>query len=384
MKFQRELNLLKLLEKKSFFLFGPRSTGKSYLIQQQLAQQALVLNLLKSDLFLRLQENPTHLENLILAESKKPKFVVIDEIQKIPELLDEVHRLIEEKKIFFLLTGSSARKLKRGHANMLAGRAWKAELFPLCWHEIPDFRLDHYLRFGGLPHIYPSKEPEEELDAYVTIYLKEEILQEGLIRKIPPFSRFLKAAALSNGSLLNFAQVGSDCGVPPATVREYYSILEDTLVGFFLEPWAQSKKRKAIQTAKFYFFDTGVTHMMSGTKTLDRNSNLYGTSFEQFIAMELRACLSYQRIKEPLTFWRSTHGFEVDFLVGDHTAIEVKATNKVTAKDLKGLKALSEEKKFKNYYLVSQDPIASKTGEITLLPWEIFLKKLWVDGVILK
>lgn len=384
MKFQRELNLLKLLEKKSFFLFGPRSTGKSYLIQQQLAHQALVLNLLKSDLFLRLQENPTHLENLILAESKKPKFVVIDEIQKIPELLDEVHRLIEEKKIFFLLTGSSARKLKRGHANMLAGRAWKAELFPLCWHEIPDFRLDHYLRFGGLPHIYPSKEPEEELDAYVTIYLKEEILQEGLIRKIPPFSRFLKAAALSNGSLLNFAQVGSDCGVPPATVREYYSILEDTLVGFFLEPWAQSKKRKAIQTSKFYFFDTGVTHMMSGTKTLDRNSNLYGTSFEQFIAMELRACLSYRRIKEPLTFWRSTHGFEVDFLVGDHTAIEVKATNKVTAKDLKGLKALSEEKKFKNYYLVSQDPIASKSGEINLLPWEIFLKKLWANGILLK
>lgn len=382
MEYQRTLNLLELLKNKSFFLFGPRSTGKSYLIRQQLESKSTLINLLKSEIFLRLSSNPGELESMIPDGTRKENVVIIDEVQKVPALLDEVHRLIEEKGIRFLLTGSSARKLKRGHANMLAGRAWTTSLFPLSWKEIPDLKLDHYLRFGGLPHIYPSTQPEEELDAYVQTYLKEEILAEGLIRKIPPFSRFLKVAALSNGQQLNFTQIGSDCHVSPSTIREYYSILEDTLVGFLLEPWTESQKRKASMTAKFYFFDTGVTHALAGTKFLDRNSNLYGTSFEQFIGMELRAYLNYRRIKEPLNFWRSAHGYEVDFLLGTTAAIEVKSTTRVSSHDLKGLKALQEEGIFKSFYLVSQDKIETQQNQIQQIYWENFLQKLW-DGEII-
>ncbi len=382
MELKRLLNLAELLEKKSFFLLGPRSTGKTYLIRQQLREKALILDLLRTELFLRLNESPSELEGIIFSQPRDTRIVVLDEIQKIPELLDEVQRLIEEKHLQFLLTGSSARKLKKGRANLLGGRAWTAHLYPLCWAEMPQFNLDRYLRYGGLPHVVTSSNPEEELDAYVQVYLKEEILAEGLIRKIPPFSRFLKTAALSNGTQLNFTQIGNDCGVSPSTVREYYAILEDTLIGFLLEPWTASKKRKAIQTAKFYFFDTGVTHTIAGTKTIDRNSNIYGNSFEQFIGMELRAYLDYRRIKEPLSFWRTTHDFEVDYLVGDRVAIEVKATKKVTGRDLKGLLALQEEGIFKNFYLVSHDRIESKKENLHLLHWETFLDKLWKDQLI--
>lgn len=383
MSFQRIVNLSKLLEKKSFFLFGPRSTGKSFLIRQQLKNQAFIIDLLRTELFFRLSERPHELSELVESKAAEKKSVIIlDEVQKIPALLDEVHRLIEEKGLHFLLTGSSARKLKHGQANLLAGRAWTAELFPLCFAEIPLFQLERYLRFGGLPHVYPSDHPEEELDAYVQTYLREEILAEGLIRKLPPFARFLKAAALSNSQQLNFTEMGSDCQVAPSTIREYYSLLEDTLVGFLLEAWKKSKKRKAVQTAKFYFFDTGVTHALAGTKTLDRNSDLYGASFEQFIAMELRAYLSYRRLKMPLSFWRSSHGHEVDFVVGDTYAIEVKSSRKFSEKHLKGIKALQEENIISQFYLVSQDTVEMKKEGVHLLHWKTFLNKLWNDEII--
>lgn len=381
MEYIRKLNLLELLNKKSFFLFGPRSTGKTYLIKQQLGDRCIIFDLLKGDLFLRLSADPSEIEGMIDAKEHDALPVVIDEIQRVPALLNEVHRLIEERQIRFLLTGSSARKLKKEHANLLAGRAWNAELFPLTSSEIPNFNLNKYLRYGGLPQVYPSPHPEEELDAYVNTYLKEEIQAEGLIRKLPPFSRFLRTAALSNGQILNFTEVASDSQVPPSTVREYYAILVDTLVGFFLEPWTRSKKRKAIQTAKFYFFDTGVTHTIAGTKHLDRNSDAYGISFEQFIGMEIRAYLSYSRTKEPLTFWRTTHGFEVDYLIGDHTAIEVKSTHKVSSRHFKGLKALQEEGIFKQYLLITQDKISVKKDDISTMHWTDFLKKLW-DGAV--
>ena len=381
MKYQRILNLKQLLEKKSFFLFGPRGTGKTTLIREQIAEESLVINLLHTDYFLPLSENPSLLEEMIAAASQK-KWVVIDEVQKIPQLLNEVHRLIEEKHVRFLLTGSSARSLRRGGANLLAGRAWTAHLFPLCSHEIPDFQLDRYLQFGGQPAIYGSAEPHEELAAYVQTYLREEILAEGLIRKLPPFARFLKAAALSNGTQLNFANISNDCQVSASTVREYYSILEDTLGGFNLEAWTESRKRKATTTAKFYFFDTGVTHTIAGTKELDRNSNLYGASFEQFIGMEIRAYLDYRRIREPLTFWRTTNGVEVDFLIGEKAAIEVKSTARATEKDKKGLRALQEEGVFQNFYLVTQDRIKTKKDNIIQIHWKDFLQQLWDDAVV--
>ena len=378
MLIQRTLDLKQLLSKKSFFLFGPRATGKSTLIKQVLSESSMIIDLLNSRLYLRLLDSPHDLESII-DSGNKGQVIVIDEIQRIPELLNEVHRLIEDKKLTFLLTGSSARKIRRGKANLLAGRVWEARLFPLTWKEIHDFDLNKYLRYGGLPPVYLSKYPEEELDAYVNTYLKEEIMAEGLIRKLPPFSRFLRSMALANGEMINFTNIANDCQVPPSTVTEYVGLLEDTLVGFLLPAWTESKRRKAISTGKFYFFDPGVTHTLSGTEVLDRNSHLYGKAFEQFIGMEIRAYLSYKRKKVQLSYWRSVHGYEVDFLMGRQTAVEVKASQKISQRDFKGLKALKEEKVFKNYILVSQDPINTRENHFQALFWEDFLKDLWED-----
>lgn len=377
MELTRTLDLTELVSKKSFFLFGPRATGKSTLIRRQLKDSATVIDLLDSRNYLRLSAAPHELEAMVAAHDRT--LVVIDEVQRVPELLNEVHRLIENRKLRFLLTGSSARKLRRGQANLLAGRVWEARLFPLIHREIPDFDLDRYLLHGGLPAVWLGEHPEEELDAYVHTYLTEEIMAEGLIRKLPPFSRFLRTIALSNGEVINFAKLAADCQVPPSTVAEYTGLLEDTLVGHLLPAWTGSRKRKAIQTAKFYLFDPGVTHMLAGTRVLERNSDLYGKSFEQFIGGEIRAWLSYRRRKEPLAYWRSTHGDEVDFLIGEHTAVEVKAAGRVSRRDFKGLDRLAEEGLFRNYILVSQDPIDTREGNRQTMHWERFLEGLWAD-----
>jgi len=378
---ERTLKLPDLLSRKSFFLFGPRSTGKSTLIKQQLQISASVIDLLDSRLYLKLLDAPYELEPIINS-MQTGNIIVIDEIQRVPELLNEVHRLIENREMTFLLTGSSARKLRRGKANLLAGRVWEANLFPLTWQEISDFDLQRFLRYGGLPAVYLSDYPDEELDAYVNTYLKEEIMAEGLIRKLPPFARFLKAIALANTEMINFSKIANDCQVPPSTVTEYINLLEDTLVGFLLPAWTASRKRKAIAKGKFYFFDTGVTHTLAGTKTLDRNSNLYGKSFEQFIGMEIRAYLNYRRKKAELSYWRSTHGYEVDFLIGQEIAVEVKASQKITKRDFKGLKALKEEGVFTKYILVSQDPINTHDGDVATVHWETFLDDLWSDRIV--
>jgi predicted AAA+ superfamily ATPase len=380
MEIERHLKLRPLLAKKSFFLFGPRSTGKSTMVRQQLADTSTVIDLLDSRLFLKLSSSPHELESIINSEHND--IIVIDEIQRIPELLNEVHRLIESQKRTFLLTGSSARKLKRGQANLLAGRVWQATLFPLIYKEIDNFELDRYLLYGSLPAVYLSDYPEEELDAYVNTYLREEIMAEGLIRRLPPFSRFLKTIALANGEMLNFTKLANDSQVPPSTVTEYVSLLEDTLVGYLLPAWVESQKRKAIKKAKFYFFDPGVTNVLAGTETIERNSNLYGKNFEQFICMELRAYLSYQRKRHSLTYWRSKNGQEVDFLIGTKTAIEVKSATKVSNRDMKGLRYFAEENVFQNFILVSQDPTSTRTGNYQALHWKKFLADLWNDKFI--
>jgi uncharacterized protein len=379
--FSRLLDLSALLERKSFFLFGPRATGKSFLIRQQLGR-ALVIDLLRSDVFLRLSAEPSFLEALIGDRRGPSEWIVIDEVQKIPGLLDEVHRLIESRRLRFLLTGSSARKLKRGQANLLAGRAWTARLHPLAYPEIPHFDLMRMLRFGGLPSVVASEEPDEDLGAYARTYLQEEIQAEGLVRRLPQFSRFLVTAALTSGQMLNFAEIASDAGMPASTVREHYYLLEDTLVGHLLPAWTKSTKRKAIATAKFYFFDTGVTHTLAGTRALDRNSDLYGRSFEQWIGMELRACLDYRRRTDGLAYWRSTHEHEVNFIIGDHTAIEVKSTRRVTPRDLRGLAALAEERRFRTLLLVSEDRVEATRNGIRCVPWRTFVEELWSDRLL--
>lgn len=308
--------------------------------------------------------------------------VVIDEIQKIPELLNEVHFLIEENKIHFLLTGSSARKLKKENINLLGGRASVIHFFPLSYSEIKNFSLEKYLTLGGIPRIYLSDEPLHELDSYVTTYLEQEIKIEARVRKTIFFHRFLKTAALQNGELINYNNISSDASVPASTVREYYSILEDSLIGYTLEPWTASKKRKAIETSKFYFFDIGVANYICGHQSIPRNSDLWGKNFEQFILMELKTYISYRKKLKKIYFWRNVNKHEVDFLIGEELAIEVKATSKVQTKYFSGLKALKEENIFKKYYLISSDPIDRKeSGFISCLHWESFLKKLWNDDL---
>lgn len=372
--YPRQLNLPKLLKNKSFFLFGPRSTGKTTLIQEQLPN-AQVYDLLDSETYARLLRRPKILEEELGTESK---VVVIDEIQKLPSLLDEVHRLIQKKKITFLLTGSSARKLKKGGANLLAGRAWEAQLMPLTSAEIPEFNLLKYLNRGGLPQVYDSKEPNEELESYVSTYLREEIQAESFTRNIQGFAEFLDLAALSNGEEINFERMSSDCQVSPSTLKNYFQILDDTLIGFQLKGFTKTKKRKAISRAKHFFFDIGVTNNLCKRGQIQAKSELFGKAFEHFIVLEARAYNSYFRKQMELTYWRSTSKMEVDLIIGGKIAIEIKSTDLVQDKHLRGLRALMEEKMMSRYLVVSLDPRPRKTEDgIEIFGWKAFLADLW-------
>ena len=381
---KRYLNLSKLLKKSSYFLFGPRATGKSTLIKKYLSQLSVknrttYINLLDSKIYLRLKTDPSLLNSIA-----RHKYVIIDEIQRIPLLLNEVHKLIEDQNKKFLLTGSSSRKLKSKNTNLLAGRAFVAHFFPFTWfelHSAKKFRFKHYLHFGGLPSASLRKYSSDYLYSYVETYIKEEIQAEALVRHLPNYIRFLQSAALNNAQLLNYTKTAHDAQLSPNTVRDYYQILEDTLLGFQVIPWFQSKKRKVIQTSKFYFFDPGVTHVLKGVKSIDPKSDLFGQAFEQFIGCELRAYLSYKNIRLPLQFWQSKSRMEVDFVIGDQMAIEVKSSDKLTQYDHKGLLALKEEKKWKYLFIISQDPIEAqfKNG-IQHIYWENFLKLLWKDS----
>ncbi len=380
--YQRALELDQLVSRKSFFLFGPRSTGKTTLLRTQFPDLEII-NLLSSATYISLAGNPSKLQDIVRERLKNNQVVLIDEIQKIPELLDEIHNLIESTSVHFILTGSSARKLKRSGVNLLAGRAWQANLFPLVSHEIDEFDIIRYLQFGGLPQVYTSQYPGEELDAYINTYLKEEVQAEALVQNQVTFSRFLKVASLSNTEQLNYANIASDSGVPASTVRSYFTILEDTFIGFLLESWQESNRRKAVATPKFYLFDIGVANFLRGNNNIHEGSSEYGKAFEQFIAMELRAWLSYHRVKKTLRYWRTRSRTEVDFLIGNDTAIEVKATRTIHDKHLKGLRALKEEKIFLQYIVVSFDEMDRKTVDgIRCLHWSRFLNLLWQDAII--
>ena len=343
-------------------------------------EQAEIIDLLERSTFAALTADPAEFERIIT--NSKHDIVVVDEIQMLPELLNAVQHLIVRDGRRFLLTGSSQRKLRRQGVNLLAGRALVAQMLPLIRNEITAFDLPRYLHCGGLPEVYLSDIPDEILDAYVHTYLQEEIRAEGAVRRLPSFSRFLQTMALSNGEILNFTKMASDCQLAVSTVRDYVQVLEDTLLGSLLLPWGASKKRKAVRTTKFYFFDTGVARTLAEVKTIERNSNFYGKAFEQFIWMGLRAYLSYNRKKLPLTFWRTKHGHEVDFLIGEQLAVEVKAKQTVSHRDLKGLQLLAEEGIFKKFYLISHDPLPRRDGCFYSVPWHAFLDQLWQGKLV--
>jgi len=369
---QRILDLPALMEKKSHFLFGPRQTGKTSLIHHTL-KGVKVYDLLDTSIYLALSQNPGRIGQELTA---KDRIVVIDEIQRLPILLNEVHRLIEAHGIRFLLTGSSARKLRRGGVNLLGGRARTKYLYPFTYKELGDkFDLARAMERGLLPSIYFSDDPRADLQAYTGSYLQEEIIAEGATRNLPAFSRFLKVAALCNSQIVNFTNISNDAQVARTTVYEYFGILKDTLILYELPAWRKSKKRKPLASSKYYFFDVGVVSVLQGRKFRPGTPE-FGEAFETYLMHELISYSDYVS-GENLSYWRSTSGFEVDFIIGDHTAVEVKAKENLSASDLKPLHALSEEKKLKRYLCVSLEPRRRRFEEVMVLPYRDFLEALW-------
>lgn len=369
---ERFLNLSHFLEKKSHFLLGPRQTGKTFLIRHTLKGVRLY-DLLDTSVYLALSQNPGRIAQEL---TPRDRIVVIDEIQRLPGLLNEVHRLIEERGTRFLLTGSSARKLRRGGVNLLGGRARTKYLHPLTYRELGirfDFR--RAITCGLLPSIYFSDDPRNDLQAYAGSYLQQEIVTEGVTRNVPAFSRFLRVAALCNGTIVNFTNVANDAQVPRTTIYEYFEILKDTLILHELPPWRKSKKRKPLASSKYYFFDVGVVAALQG-REFHAGTPEFGEAFETYLMHELVSYSDYVS-GEALTYWRSTSGFEVDFIIGDHTAVEAKAKENLSPSDVKSLRALAEEKKLKRYLCVSLEPRIRKFDGVIILPLKEFLDALW-------
>lgn len=379
--YKRILNLPNLLEKKSIILLGPRQTGKSTLLLGEFPE-AKYINLNAADDFREISARPESIRRSLL---KSDKLVIIDEIQKLPSLLNEVQLMIDSNPLIrFLVTGSSARKLRRQNVNLLAGRAWFADLFPLISPEVEFKQFQRRLNVGGIPSILDSSEPREDLNAYVGTYLTEEIRAEGLTRSLEAFSRFLEVAALSNGKEINFTEVGNDAQVPPRTIREYYTVLQDTLLGAALPCYQKTVKRKPVATSKFYFFDLGVANTLLKRGPVEEGSESYGNALEHLIFCELRAYLSYQRRSEELCYWRSQSKIEVDFVIGDSVAIEVKATSSISPKMTKGLNALAEEVPLKRKLIVCNERNKKVLEDgIEIYPISDFLSLLWSDQLLI-
>ena len=369
---RRILKLRHLLEKKSHFLFGPRQTGKTYLIHQDMSD-CRIYDLLDSSVFATLSQNPGRIGEEI---QDRTQFVIVDEVQRLPVLLHEVHRLIESRGVRFLLTGSSPRKLRRGGVNLLGGRARTMYLHPLCWKELGEhYDLSRAARHGLLPPVYFSDDPAADLKAYAGSYLQQEIVAEGATRNVPAFSRFLHVAAQANGTVVNFTNIANDAQVPRTTVYEYFEILKDTLLLHELPAWTVSKRRKPLVSSKYYFFDVGVVASLQG-REFRTGTTEFGEAFETLLMHELICYRDYDR-GDPLSFWRSASGYEVDFILGDHTAVEVKAKRNVGDSDLRSLRALAEEGKLKRYLCVSLEPRRRAVGKIMILPFAEFLGELW-------
>jgi predicted AAA+ superfamily ATPase len=367
--------------KESCFLWGARQTGKSTLLKF-LYPESLYFDLLLSDEYERLLRRPSLLREIIEGSDISSP-VIVDEIQRLPELLNEVHWLIENRGIRFILSGSSPRKILRSGGNLLGGRALRYELHPLVSAEIPDFDLIKALNNGLLPRHYLSNNPRKLLSAYIGNYLRDEIITEARIRNITSFSRFLEAAAFSNGEMVNYSNIAADCGVSSPTVREYFQILEDTLTGHFLPSFQKNPKRRVINAPRFYFFDVGIAGYLIKRGRIDYGSEAFGKAFEHFIYQEIIAHSHYSDLNYPVSYWRTTSQLEVDFILGDHeTAIEVKSTNMVNPRHLKGLKSFSEEYKVKRSIVVSTDPHPRRIDDIMIMPWKMFLEELWAGKIV--
>ena len=365
---------LSLPADRSAFLWGPRKTGKTYWIKRYFAD-SVIIDLLKTDVFADYASRPSLLREQY---QEHRGLVVIDEIQMVPDLLNEIHWLIENADVSFLMTGSSARKLRRRHANLLGGRAWRYTMAPLTHAETEGFDLEQIMVSGLLPPHFLSSDPVQDLRSYVADYLKEEIATEAVIQNIPAFAEFLRVAALTSGELLNYTNVGRETGVSAKVVRNYFQILEDTLLGFRITPWRKVRNRRLIETEKFYLFDVGVTNYLA-RRAPRIGTPEFGNSFEQYILMELKAYQAYRNPELNIRYWRTSTGFEVDFVLDDmNVAIEVKGSQRVHSTHTRGLRALLEEHTVKRAVIVSLEKQPRKLdSSIEVLPWQVFLNTLW-------
>ena len=361
------------------FLWGARQTGKTTFLHDHYPD-ARFYDLLDTTLSAELSVHPRILREEVLAE--QPQLVVIDEVQHVPPLLEEVHWLLENTSTRFILCGSSARKLRRRSRNLLGGRAVDFHLLPLTTSEIGDVDLARVLQHGALPPHYLVDDPSPLLKAYVHNYIKAEIIDESATRNIPAFSRFLQIVGLCHGQQINYANIARESGTSASTVRNYFQLLEDTLLGFTLEPWRRRKKRRLVETAKFYLFDVGVANQIHPeARIVSEGSDRFGRAFEHFLLNDVRAYVSYKRPDHPISYWRTSSGFEVDLVVGNmDLAIECKSTREIRTNDLKGLRALSEENAPRRKMIVSRVENARTTEDgIEILPWRDFCAQLW-DG----
>ncbi len=377
--YDRNLQLVDIVRRKSVFLLGPRQTGKSTLLRK-LFPESLYVDLLEADTFRELSAFPETLRQRV---EDRHRVIVIDEVQKLPQLLDEAQLLIDRNKnLRMILTGSSARKLKRGKANLLGGRALFLKLHPLISAELSFNRLIDRLNWGGLPAVLDSEFPQQDLNAYIGTYLREEIQAEAATRSIENFSRVLEFSSHLNGSQVNYTKIGNDAQVPPRTVQDYFAVFRDTLIGELLPCFQGTKKRKAVSTDKFYFFDLGVARNLARIGMIEERSKAFGDALEHLVFLELQAYRDYRLADFELSYWRSRSRLEVDFLINDEIAIEVKGTSRVSPSDLKGLNALGEEIKLKRKIVVCSKTEIRKTGDIEIMPIIQFLKQLWESEII--
>jgi uncharacterized protein len=374
----------------SAFLWGARKTGKSTLLQH-LFPDSMWFDFLDTHLYLELSKEPWLLRERILAGINNGMVrenlpIVLDEVQKVPMVLDEVHWLIENKKVGFILCGSSARKLRRGHANLLGGRAWRFELHPLTYAEVPDFDLLRALNHGLLPSHYCAESVQKTLQAYVQDYLTEEIKAEGLVRNIASFSRFADLLGFCNGECLNFSAIARDCGVSVPTVREYFSILSDTMFGTLIDPYSPRRKRATLSSMpRFYLFDPGIAAWLSHTTIPEMRGPVFGRAFEHFIFCELRSHRDYTGLNYPIRYWRTGSGLEVDFVLGEgDIAVEVKgASSMIDKSDIRGLLSFQNDYKPKRSIVVTNESAPrTRSDGIELIPWQLFLQKLWAGEII--
>jgi len=381
----KRLLRIDLPDKQSAFLWGPRKTGKTSFLRATFPD-SLTFDMRQTDVYLELIKTPSLFREQVLAAPatvlRKP--IIVDEVQKVPALLDEIHWLIENRGLRFILSGSSARKVRRGKANLLGGRAWRFEMHPLVFPEVPDFELLRALNRGLLAAHYLQNGYRKSLQAYGQDYLKEEVFGEGLTRNIAAFSRFVDAVAYSHGELTNYANIARDCGVDAKTVKEYYQILVDTLLGVMVEPYARRKGREVISKAgKFYLFDVGVAGSLIKRHLTAARGEQFGRAFGHFVLMQLLAHRSYTELGYDIHFWRTKSGLEVDFVLGlGEVAVEVKGSDRVGPGMFQALRAFIEEHRPGKALLVCNEPRARLHAGVLVLPWRDFLEGLWGGQII--